>query len=57
MHDAILTAFFLWLGFTATRLLVHDLFENRPSKLTVLNAAHELATLVVMAVVIGALKP
>ncbi len=51
--DAVTTAFWLWLGFTAARLLVHDAFEGRPVKLTVLNAAHELVTLVVMGAIIG----
>lgn len=51
--DAVSTAFWLWLGFTAARLVVHDVFEGRPTKLTMLNAAHELVTLVVMGAVIG----
>ena len=56
LQDTIVTAIWLWLGLTAARLLVHDLFENRPTKLTALNAAHELATLVVMAIVLGLVK-
>lgn len=51
--DAVSTAFWLWLGLTAARLVVHDVFEHRPAKLTVLNAAHELVTLVVMGAIIG----
>ncbi len=51
--DAVSTAFWLWLGFTAARLVVHDAFEHRPATLTVLNAAHELVTLVVMGAIIG----
>jgi hypothetical protein len=57
MMDAVSTAFWVWLGFTATRILVHDLFENRSNKLTVLNATHELVTLLVMGVVLGIFKP
>lgn len=57
MYDAVMTAFWLWLGLTGARILVHDLFENRPTKLTALNAAHELVTILVMAVVLGLLKP
>lgn len=57
MSDALQTAFWLWLGFTAARLYVHDTFEMRRKKLTLLNAGHELATVLVMAVIIGALKP
>ena len=51
--DAVSTAFWAWVGFTAARMITHDAFEGRPAKLTVLNAAHELVTLLVMGVVIG----
>jgi hypothetical protein len=47
----------VWLGFTAARLYVHDAFEGRRKKLTMLNAAHELVTIEVMAIVLGLLKP
>jgi hypothetical protein len=47
------TAFWLWLGFTAVRFMTHDLFEGRPGKLTLLTAGNELATVFVMALVIG----
>jgi hypothetical protein len=57
MTDALQTAFWLWLGFTAARLYVHDTFEMRRKKLTLLNAAHELVTVLVMALIIGAMKP
>jgi hypothetical protein len=43
----------LWIGFTASRMLTHDLFDKRPSSLTVLNLALELVTLVVMGLIIG----
>ncbi|MDB5182235.1 MAG: hypothetical protein JWO47_19 [Candidatus Saccharibacteria bacterium] len=51
--DALSTAAWLWLGFTATRLYVHDTFEERRKLLTVVNAGHELVTLLVMALIIG----
>jgi len=57
MMDTLQTAFWLWLGFTATRLYVHDTFEERRKKLTILNAGHELVTVMIMALIIGALKP
>ena len=57
MQDALGTAFWLWLGFTAARLYVHDTFEGRRKKLTLLNAAHELVTVLVMGLVIGWLHP
>jgi hypothetical protein len=53
MATAFITAFWAWLGFTGLRFLTHDSFEGRPWKLTVLNAAHELVTLLAMALVIG----
>ncbi|MEO5499739.1 MAG: DUF1761 domain-containing protein [Candidatus Saccharimonadales bacterium] len=52
-QDAVTTAFWLWLGFVATRFYVHDTFENRAGKLTVLNSGYELATLLVMGLIIG----
>ena len=57
MQDAVTTAFWLWLGFTAARMLTHDLFEKRPTKLTVMALTHELITLLVMGAIIGAFKP
>lgn len=57
LQDAVTTAFWLWLGLTAARFITHDAFEGRPPALTVLNCAHELVTLMVMAVIIGYLPP
>jgi hypothetical protein len=55
LQDALTTAFWLWLGLTVARFLVHDLFEGRPIKLTAINAGHELLTIMVMALIIGAM--
>ena len=57
LSDALQTGFWLWLGFTAARIYVHDAFEGRRKKLTLLNFAHELVTIEVMALIIGLLKP
>lgn len=57
MQDALTTALWVWLGFTAARQVTHDAFEQRPTKLTVMNAAHELVTFLAMGAVIGWLKP
>ncbi|MGH7241656.1 MAG: DUF1761 domain-containing protein [Candidatus Saccharimonadales bacterium] len=57
MSDAMQTGLWVWLGFTTTRLYVHDTFEERSWKLTLLNAAHELVTIEVMALIIGLMKP
>lgn len=53
LQDALTTGFWLWLGFTAARILTHDLFEGRPTKLTMLTWGNELVTIMLMAVVIG----
>lgn len=53
MASALSTAIFLWLGFSAARMYIHDSFEGRRKKLTGLNVLHELSTFIVMAVVIG----
>ena len=57
LQDAVSTAFWVWLGFTAARFITHDAFENRPHKLTLITIAHELVTFVVMGVIIGLLPP
>ncbi|GAB3603160.1 DUF1761 domain-containing protein [Microbacterium aureliae] len=51
------TAVILWAGFTAARIITHDAFEGRPTTLTVLNIAHEVVTVVVMALIIGLWPP
>ena len=55
--SALVTSITLWMGFTAARFITHDAFEGRPRSLTVLNIAHELVTVVVMAVLIGVWPP
>lgn len=57
MQDALTTAFWVWLGFTAARFITHDAFENRPWKLTLMNVAHELVTFMVMGQIIGSMVP
>jgi hypothetical protein len=54
---ALATGVILWAGFTAARFITHDAFEGRPTSLTVLNIAHELVTIVVMALIIGVWPP
>jgi hypothetical protein len=53
LTSSLLTAFILWAGFTAARMVTHDAFDRRPAGVTVLNIAHELVTLEVMALIIG----
>jgi hypothetical protein len=48
-----MTAFWAWLGFTASRIITHDAFEGRRKKLTLLTISHELVTFMVMGLIIG----
>ena len=54
---SLVTGLLLWAGFTAARFITHDAFEGRPAGLTLLNCAHELVTIVVMAIIIGVWPP
>lgn len=53
LTDSINTAFWLWLGITFTRTVTHDSFEQRPTKLTAMNVANQLVTMVAMGLTIG----
>ena len=53
LWDAMATAFWGWVGFTAARFITHDAFEGRPARLTILNITHELVTFMVMGAIIG----
>ncbi|WP_424937205.1 MULTISPECIES: DUF1761 domain-containing protein [Bacteria] len=53
----LVTSVLLWAGFTAARFITHDAFEGRPTSLTVLNIAHELVTVLLMALLIGVWPP
>ncbi len=55
--DAVNTAFWLWLGISATTLVIHNSFEHKPWKLTALAMGNRLVTLLAMGMVIGLLKP
>lgn len=56
-QDAVTTAFWVWLGFVATRILTHNIFEQRPGKLNLLALGNELVTIMLMGVIIGWLHP
>ena len=47
------TALWLWLGVAFSRTLTHDAFEMRKFKLTAINTANMLATMVIMGLIIG----
>lgn len=54
LTTALIVGVALWAGFTAARFITHDAFEGRPTALTTMNIAHELVTVLVMALIIGA---
>ncbi|MDB5162221.1 MAG: hypothetical protein JWM52_729 [Candidatus Saccharibacteria bacterium] len=53
LWSALWTGLILWAGFTAARITMHDSFEGRRKKLTLLSVSHELVTIEVMALIIG----
>jgi hypothetical protein len=53
LQDALTTAFWMWLGFVAARVITHDAFEQRPTELTMLTVSHEFVTFMAMGLVIG----
>ena len=55
--NALVTGAILWAGFTAARFITHDQFDKRTTGLTVLNCAHELVTILIMALIIGLWPP
>lgn len=50
---ALLVGFTMWLAFSATTLLTHNAFEQKPGKLTLINNGYQLALFLSMALVIG----
>jgi CBS domain containing-hemolysin-like protein len=52
---ALATSVVIWLAFSATTLLTHNMFEQKPLKLTAINNGYQLAMFVVMALIIGAM--
>ncbi|NUN11978.1 DUF1761 domain-containing protein [Candidatus Micrarchaeota archaeon] len=49
---AVQGAFWVWLGFTTTVQLTHVLFQKQHFKLYLINTSHQLASLIVMAIVL-----
>ncbi len=53
LQDSLTTAFWLWLGFTAGRIVTHDVFEGRPAQLTAITLGNEFVTIMLMGLIIG----
>ena len=56
LTTALITASVLWLV-QAAAFVTHDAFEQRPIKLTLINIGNQLATLLVMGLIIGLIEP
>lgn len=56
LSDTLTTAFWLWLGFTAARMLTHSLFDKHNWRLIAINVSHEFVTIMVMAFIIGLMR-
>lgn len=53
LSSALQTAFWAWLGFSATTLAMHNAFEAKSKKLTLLNSFYQLVMFVSMGLIIG----
>jgi cation transport ATPase len=56
LQDSLTTALWMWLGFQLTRTIMRDAFELRRKKLTLINTGNDLATIMVMGLIIGLFK-
>lgn len=54
--DALTTAAWVWLGFSATTLIIHNSFEQKRKKLTLLAMGYQFVTIMLMGAVIGLLN-
>ena len=50
---ALLVGLGAWLAFSATTLLQHNAFEQKPRELTAINAGYQLALFLAMSLVLG----
>lgn len=53
MWNGIVTAFFVWLGFVITTMLVNNSFQMKPLNLTVIDGGHWLVGMLLQGAVIG----
>jgi Protein of unknown function (DUF1761) len=55
MQDALTTAFWMWLGFQGLRFFMHDQFNQRRKKESLIHMGNDLVTILAMGAVIGAM--
>ena len=53
VRSAVISGLFVWVGFVVTTMLVNNAFSGRKYMLTLIDAGHWLAVIVVMGIVIG----
>ncbi len=53
LSDALTTAFWMWLGFSAARITTYDRFASRSSAYTLIKVGCELVTFLAMGLTIG----
>lgn len=53
LSAALTTAFWLWLGISATTVVIHDIFDNKSWKLSFLTVGHQFFSLMAMGLIIG----
>lgn len=53
LFDAVQLAFWIWLGFVATALIGNVLYEGKSWKLFVINSGYQLASLILMSVMLS----
>lgn len=53
LEAGLTTAFWLWLGVSATTVITHDSFEHRPTKLTFITIGYQFVSIMGMGAIIG----
>jgi hypothetical protein len=48
-----LIGFVTWVAFSASTLVTHNAFEQKPQRLTLINAGYQLALFLIISVIIG----
>jgi len=53
LGTALFIGFVLWAAFSATTLMTHNAFEQKPSKLTLINNGYQLVLFLMIAFILG----
>ncbi len=55
LNDSLTTAFWVWLGFEGLNTFMHDQFNQRRKKESLIHMGNDLVTLMIMAAIIGSM--